>query len=90
MLSQLHRVQRLVNLLSQKMEDVREQGYSSSGSTGSSSTSSRLSDYSAGGTTASSIGIPMSSASFTQLESDLRECLGQISCDMIDILRSDN
>ncbi|KAK4609271.1 Dothistromin biosynthesis regulatory protein aflR [Fulvia fulva] len=86
-LSELHRVQRLINLLSQRLESVRLRNHvASSGS--SASLESIGEDSVVGGVSLSSTaGSPLSSPTFDQLEADLRKRLRAVSFETIDVLR---
>ena len=85
-LSELHRVQRLVNLLSQRLESVRLRNHvASSGS--SSSLDSIAEDSVVGVSLSSTAGSPLSSPTFDQLEADLRKRLRAVSFETIDVLR---
>ncbi|EME38895.1 AflR regulatory protein-like protein [Dothistroma septosporum NZE10] len=85
-LSELHRVQRLVNLLSQRLEGVRLRNHvASSGS--SSSLESIGEDSVVGVSLSATAGSPLSSPTFDQLEADLRKRLRAVSFETIDVLR---
>jgi Aflatoxin regulatory protein len=82
-LSELHRVQRLVNLLSKRLEDIRLRN---GGLSGSSSGSSSVAD--SGDVQVVRMGTsPLSGPTFYQLEADLRKRLRAVSSETIDILR---
>ncbi|PTU18985.1 hypothetical protein P175DRAFT_0402688, partial [Aspergillus ochraceoroseus IBT 24754] len=83
-LSELHRVQRLVNVLSARLESIRQRTCLSSNSISSSNSKTDLGDISLhGGMRAS----PFSGPTFSQLEEDLRKRLRAISSETIEILR---
>jgi hypothetical protein len=82
-LSELHRVQRLVNLLSKRLEDIRLRNGGLSGSSSGTSSVADSGDVQVGRTSASSLSGP----TFYQLEADLRKRLRAVSSETIDILR---
>ena len=85
-LSELHRVQQLVNLLSNRFQGITIRNCDSSSFSGSDSNS--VSDTSDGSayTRRSS---PLSGSTFFQLEADLRKRLRAVSSEVIDILRGE-
>ncbi|KAL4939683.1 hypothetical protein BDV06DRAFT_214104 [Aspergillus oleicola] len=83
-LSELHRVQRLVNVLALRLENIRLKScLSSTSAFGPSSGSSAINNSQFAVTRAS----PLSGSTFSQLEEDLRECLRAVSSETIEILR---
>lgn len=86
-LSELHRVQRLINLLSKRLEVIRlRNGDSSNSSSGSKASSvSGSSDPTSLPKRASTL----SGSTFSQLETDLRKRLRSVSSDTLDILRQE-
>jgi hypothetical protein len=82
-LSELHRVQRLVNVISQRLESIR---FHHSGVASSSAASSSEAD--SGDTQLLEARVsPLSVPTFYQLEADLRKRLRTVSSETIDILR---
>jgi hypothetical protein len=87
-LSELHRVQRLVNALSKRLESVRlrtGQAASSGSSSGTSSVgeAGEFGGLGLGGARAPPFSVP----TFAQLEEDLRKRLKLLSTEIIDALR---
>ena len=82
-LSELHRVQRLVNLLSKRLESIRLRNGSLSSPSSASSCCADSGDALGIETRASSL----SASTFDQLEADLRKRLRTVSSETIDILR---
>jgi Aflatoxin regulatory protein len=82
-LSELHRVQRLVNLLSKRLETIRLRNACLSRTSSGSSSVADSGDVQIMEKRAS----PLSAPTFHQLEADLRKRLRTVSSDTIDILR---
>ncbi|KAL4984863.1 aflatoxin regulatory protein-domain-containing protein [Aspergillus falconensis] len=83
-LSELHRVQRLVNVLASRLENIRLRRCLSPASTfGSNSTNNIIENP----LIAARRILPLSSSTFSQLEDDLRKRLRAISSETIEILR---
>jgi hypothetical protein len=85
-LSELHRVQQLVNLLSNRFQGITIRNCDSSSFSGSDSNS--VSDTS-DGSTYTRRSSPLSGSTFFQLEADLRKRLRAVSSEVIDILRGE-
>ncbi|KAL2819644.1 aflatoxin regulatory protein-domain-containing protein [Aspergillus cavernicola] len=89
-LSELYRVQRLVTLVSRRLEALRHRSPSSESSTSSSSVSSSVLDSGGGYGSLALSGIPtspLSSTTLAHLEDDLRKRLRAVSSETINILR---
>ncbi|KAG7284356.1 hypothetical protein NEMBOFW57_010729 [Staphylotrichum longicolle] len=90
-LSELHRVQRLVNALSKRLESIRLRAGRTAGSSASSSGLGSVRGGDGGGGVAGVVGVarapPFSVPTFCQLEEDLRKRLRVLSSETIDVLR---
>jgi hypothetical protein len=87
-LSELHRVQRLVTLVGRRLESLRHRSFSQDSSTSSSSASSSVIDSGCPSLMLSGLGTsPLLSNTLSHLEDDLRKRLRAVSSETIDILR---